>query len=128
MYRYETVYILTPALSKEQAREATVRFRKILKDLGANIVHEESWGPGGAKKSTGYYQLIEFSAANGNVVSDLELSFKRDERVLRFLTVRLDKRASEGVKSPAKKSASGKKAITKKDTAKKSVGAKKVKK
>src|SRR4030095_442801 len=102
MNNYETVFILTPVLSEEQAKEATAKFRKILKDLGANIIHEESWGlkasakllktveelgasitheeSWGSKKSTGYYQLFEFTAGHGNTVAELELAFKRDER------------------------------------------------
>jgi small subunit ribosomal protein S6 len=95
MYQYETVFILTPVLSEDQAKEAVGKFRKILKDLNANIIHEESWGLRKLayqiqKKSTGHYHLFEFTA-NGNAVADLELAFKRDERVLRFMTVRLDK-------------------------------------
>jgi small subunit ribosomal protein S6 len=99
MYHYETVFILTPVLSEDQAKEAVGKFRKILKDLGANIIHEESWGLRKLayqiqKKSTGHYQLFEYTAPNGSVVADLEVAFKRDERVLRFLTVRLDKHGS----------------------------------
>jgi small subunit ribosomal protein S6 len=116
MYPYETVFILTPALSSDQARTVTAKFRKILKDLGANIIHEESWGPRGSKKSTGYYQLFEF-LANGTVVSELDLAFKRDERVLRFMTVRLDKPSVAGTKGSAKKSTTAKKAATTKSTA-----------
>jgi small subunit ribosomal protein S6 len=97
MYHYESVFILTPVLSEEQAKEAVGKFRKILKDLGANIIHEENWGLRKLayqiqKKSTGYYTLFEFSC-NGKVVSELEIAFKRDERVLRFMTVALDKHA-----------------------------------
>ena len=96
MFQYETVFILTPVLSEDQAKEAVGKFRKILKDLGANVIHEESWGLRKLayqiqKKSTGHYHLFEFTAPNGNVVGDLEVAFKRDERVLRFMTVRLDK-------------------------------------
>lgn len=94
---YETVFILTPVLSEDQAKEAVSKFRKILKDLGANITHEESWGLKKLqyaiqKKSTGFYFLMEYIAP-GNAVADLELALKRDERVLRFLTVKLDKHA-----------------------------------
>jgi len=95
---YETVFILTPVLSEEQAKEAVSKFRKILKDLGANVTHEESWGLKKLqyaiqKKSTGFYFLFEFQVNDRNAVSELELAFKRDERVLRFMTVRLDKHA-----------------------------------
>jgi small subunit ribosomal protein S6 len=95
MYQYETVFILTPVLSEEQAKEAVGKFRKILKDLNANIVHEESWGLRKLayqiqKKSTGYYHLFEF-IGTGDTVANLELAFKRDERVMRFMTIALDK-------------------------------------
>jgi small subunit ribosomal protein S6 len=97
MYHYETVFILTPVLSEDQAKEAVDKFRKILKDIGASIIHEENWGLRKLayqiqKKSTGYYHLFEFTA-NGQAVGELELAFKRDERVLRFMTVALDKHA-----------------------------------
>lgn len=99
MNRYETVFILTPVLTEEQAKQATAKFRKILKDLGANILHEENWGLKtprlqahiDAEKKTGYYHLFEYTAPTSSAVAELELSFKRDERVLRFMTVRLDK-------------------------------------
>lgn len=97
MQSYETVFILTPVLSDDQAKEAVGKFKKILNDLGAKIVHEESWGLRKLayqiqKKSTGYYQLFEYQAS-GSAVADLEVAFKRDERILRFLTVSLDKHA-----------------------------------
>lgn len=96
--QYETVFILTPVLSDEQAKEAVSKFRKILKDLGATILHEENWGLKKLaypiqKKSTGFYTLFEFKADNNKTVAELEIAFKRDERVLRFLTVALDKHA-----------------------------------
>jgi len=96
MYHYETVFILTPVLSEDQAKEAVGKFRKLVKEFGGSLVHEESWGLRKLayqiqKKSTGHYTLFEFTAKNGNIISDLEVAFKRDERVLRFLTVALDK-------------------------------------
>ncbi len=95
MNQYETVFILTPVLSEDQAKEAAKKFKKLLTDTGAKIVHEESWGLKKLaypiqKKSTGFYYLVEFTA-EGNTVAELEIAYKRDERVLRFLTLRLDK-------------------------------------
>src|ERR1044071_1817334 len=96
MYHYETVFILTPVLSEDQAKEAVGKFRKLVKDFGGTLIHEESWGLRKLayqiqKKSTGHYHLFEYTAKSGSVVADLEVAFKRDERVLRFLTVALDK-------------------------------------
>ena len=46
------------------------------------------------KKSTGFYVLFEFEA-EPTIVKRLETAFRRDERVIRFLTFRLDKYAAE---------------------------------
>ena len=95
--QYETVFIMTPVLSDEQMKEAVAKFQKLLKDKGAEIVHEDHWGLRKLayaiqKKTSGFYHLIEFKA-EGPLINDLEIAFKRDERILRFLTVALDKHA-----------------------------------
>ncbi|RLD89813.1 MAG: 30S ribosomal protein S6 [Bacteroidetes bacterium] len=97
MNQYETVFILTPVLSDEQMKEAVKKYEDYLKKNGAEIVHRENWGMRKLaypiqKKSTGFYQLFEYKN-DGSIIADLELQFKRDERILRFLTVKLDKHA-----------------------------------
>ncbi|SFC48049.1 small subunit ribosomal protein S6 [Parapedobacter composti] len=97
MQQYETVIILTPLLSEEVSKEAIAKFRNILTEGGAEIVHEDNWGLKKLaypieKKTTGFYHLIEFKAP-GELISKLEIEYKRDERVMRFLTVKLDKHA-----------------------------------
>ena len=97
MNQYETVFILTPVLSDEQMKEAVKKYEDQLTKIGAEIVHEENWGMRKLaypiqKKSTGFYQLIEYKA-EGTVIADVETELKRDERILRFLTVKLDKHA-----------------------------------
>ena len=93
--RYETVFIMTPVLSEEQTKETVKKFKDLLVKEGSEIKHEENWGMRKLaypiqKKTTGFYHLIEFES-DGQVISDLELQFKRDERIIRFLTVSLDK-------------------------------------
>ena len=95
MNNYETVFILTPVLSDAQMKEAVEKFKSLLVAEGAEIVHEENWGLKKleyqiTKKSTGFYQMLEFKA-NPEVIAKLELNFRRDERVMRFLTFRQDK-------------------------------------
>lgn len=95
MNRYETVFILTPVLSEEQAKEAVSRYTSSLKEAGAKLVHQEHWGLRKLaypiqKKSTGFYHLLEFEAP-GTFINELETAFRRDERVLRFLTVKMNK-------------------------------------
>lgn len=99
MNNYETVFILTPVLSDAQMKEAVDKFTGLLKQEGAVIVNEENWGLRKLaypiqKKSTGFYQLVEFHA-NPDVIAKLETNFRRDERVIRFLTFRQDKFAAE---------------------------------
>ena len=93
--QYETVFIMTPVLSDEQMKETVEKYQKFLKDNGAEIVYENNWGLRKLaypiqKKSTGFYHLIEFKA-EPTLIRDWEVTFKRDERILRFLTVALDK-------------------------------------
>ena len=96
--RYETVFIVTPVLSEEQMKETVEKYTNFLKDHGAEIIYTNNWGMRRKlaypirKKNTGFYYLIEFSA-EGSVIADLEVAYKRDERLLRFLTVSLDKYA-----------------------------------
>ena len=99
MNQYETVFIMTPVLSDVQMKEAVEKFKGILAAEGAEIINEENWGMKKLaypieKKSTGFYQLLEFKA-DPTVVEKLELNFRRDERVIRYITVRLDKYAAE---------------------------------
>ena len=99
MNQYETVFILTPVLSDEQTKETVAKFKKVLTDKGAEIVNEEAWGLKKMayaiqKKSTGFYYLLEFSA-EPEVIKILETAFRRDEKVIRFQTVKLDKYAAE---------------------------------
>jgi small subunit ribosomal protein S6 len=99
MNHYETVFILTPVLSEVQVKEAVGKFRNIITDGGGQLVHEEDWGLKKLaypiqKKTTAFYTLVEFEA-EGNLVDKLETEFRRDERIIRFLTFRLDKDAAE---------------------------------
>ena len=99
MNNYETVFILTPVLSDAQVEEAVRKFEDFLKERNCEIVAKENWGlrklayPIQLNKN-GFYTLIEFKG-EGTIVADLETAFKRDERVIRYLTTKLDKHAVE---------------------------------
>ena len=95
--QYETVFILTPVLSEDDTKKAISLYVDLLKAQGAAIVHEEHWGLKNLrypikKKTTGIYHLVEYKA-EGKAIDALEVAFRRDESVLRYLTVRLDKYA-----------------------------------
>ena len=98
MNQYETVFILTPVLSDVQMKEAADKFVNYLKDKGAEIISTENWGLKTLaypiqKKTSGFYQMVEFKAEPA-VIAKLELQMRRDERVLRYLTVKNEKYAA----------------------------------
>jgi small subunit ribosomal protein S6 len=99
MNNYETVFIVTPVLSDAQVQETADKFRGVITENGGQIVNEEAWGLRKLaypiqKKTTGFYFLVEFTG-EGGIINTLETQFRRDERIIRFLTFRQDKFAVE---------------------------------
>ena len=97
--QYETVFIATPVLSDIQMKEAVKKYRDFITSNEGEIVHEEDWGLKKLaypiqKKSTGFYYLIEFKA-DPTLIAKLEVQYRRDERIIRFLTFNMDKHAVE---------------------------------
>ena len=93
--QYETVFIMNPVLSDEQVKECAQKFVAYIKDNGGSIVFENNWGMRKLaypiqKKVNGFYYLVEFKAGS-DLISRMEVEFKRDERIMRFLTILLDK-------------------------------------
>lgn len=100
MNTYETVFIASPLLAESALAELLGKFQGLLAENGASVEHTEQWGLRKLaypiqKKSTGYYFLLQFAAENGAIIETLETAYRRDERVVRFLTFRLDKHATE---------------------------------
>jgi len=96
---YETVFIATPVLSDSQVKEAVKKYRELITANNGVIVHEEDWGMRKLaypiqKKSTGFYHLIEFQS-EPSFIDTLEVQYRRDERIIRYLTFSMDKHAVE---------------------------------
>jgi len=131
MNHYETVFIITPVLSESQIKEVTSRYKELLQENGCKIINDEKWGLRKlaypvAKKTTGFYHLFEYQAVP-SFIEKFEINLKRDERILRFLTVKLDKHAiewntkrlqkrskSEDIEKPTNKKSKSAKSKTKK--------------
>jgi small subunit ribosomal protein S6 len=95
--QYETLFILTPVLSEDDAKKKINDYVELLKTSGAEIIHQEPWGLKNLryqidKKTTGIYHVVEY-IGTGKTVDVLEVAFRRDENVLRYLTIKLDKYA-----------------------------------
>ena len=100
MKSYETVFILNPVLSEDQAKDTVEKFVKVLTKAKADVINVEKWGLKKMaypiqNKSTGFYNLVEFTTTGSDVINTLETEFRRDESVMRFLTIALDKHAVE---------------------------------
>jgi small subunit ribosomal protein S6 len=90
---------MNPVLSEDQIKETVKKFVGHIKSNKGTIIHEENWGLKKLKytiqkKKSGFYYLLEFQT-DGKIINDLEVEFKREERVIRWQTVRLDKFALE---------------------------------
>ncbi|WP_413511993.1 30S ribosomal protein S6 [Myroides odoratus] len=97
MNQYETVFILNPVLSETQVKETVQKFEEFLTSRGAEMVAKEDWGLKKLayeiqNKKSGFYHLFEYKVT-GDILINLETEFRRDERIMRFLTVALDKHA-----------------------------------
>ncbi|PHS52993.1 MAG: 30S ribosomal protein S6 [Lutibacter sp.] len=97
MNHYETVFILNPVLSESQVKEAVQKFHDYLVSKGAEMISKEDWGLKKLayaiqNKKSGFYHLIEYKVS-GEIITPFELEFRRDDSVMRYLTVRLDKHA-----------------------------------
>lgn len=97
MNHYETVFILNPVLSETQVKETVQKFEDFLASKGAKMISKEDWGLKKLayeiqNKKSGFYHLFEYTVP-GEAIISLETEFRRDERIMRFLTVALDKHA-----------------------------------
>lgn len=97
MNHYEAVFILNPVLSEEQIKEAVKKYEDFITSNGGEIIAKENWGlknfayPIQNKKS-GFYHLFDFKI-DGKSITPFETEFRRDERIMRYLNVKLDKHA-----------------------------------
>jgi small subunit ribosomal protein S6 len=97
MNHYETVFILNPVLSDTQIKETVQKFEDYLVSRGAEMISKEDWGLKKLaypiqKKKSGFYHLLDYKVT-GESITSFELEFRRDDSVMRYLTVRLDKHA-----------------------------------
>ena len=97
MNHYETVFILNPVLSPDQIKETVQKYSEIITSSGGELVDSEDWGLKKfaytiQNKKSGFYHLFDFNVSS-EVLKTLELEFRRDERVMRYLTVKLNKHA-----------------------------------
>ncbi len=96
MRNYEVTFIVDPVLSSDEIKATAQTYVDMLNSNGNKLIHADEMGLRQLaypikKRSSGIYYCLEFTSENGLVIAGLELALKRDERIMRFLSVSLDK-------------------------------------
>jgi small subunit ribosomal protein S6 len=100
MRQYETTFIINPALSGDEIKQTAQMYVDFLKEEGAEIIHFEEMGVLQLaypikKRSSGAYFWLEYNCPSGEVINKMELAFRRDDNVLRYLTIKADKHRAQ---------------------------------
>jgi len=96
MNQYEVNFIIDPVLSGDEIKTTAKTYETLLADEGCEIVNVNEMGLRQMaypinKRTSGIYHCVEFKTTSGSIIPKLELALRRDERIMRFLSVRLDK-------------------------------------
>lgn len=96
-HSYETTIILNASLDDAQIDTAIGRVQDTITKNGGAITSLNKWGRKRlaysiSKKTNGFYVNMDFTAPS-TVIGLLERSYQLDEMVLRYLTIKLDKKA-----------------------------------
>mgnify|MGYP000090938209 CR=1 FL=1 len=100
MRQYETTFIINPALSGDEIKQTAQMYVDFLKGEGAEIIHLEEMGVLQLaypikKRSSGAYFWLEYNSPSGEIIDKMELAFRRDDNVLRYLTIKVDKHRAQ---------------------------------
>lgn len=101
MNTYESIFILRPALNDEDVQKIINKLEGIVKQ-GGELIATENWGKKRLayevmKEKKGIYVLLRFRG-KGERISELERNYRLDDNVIKFLTVKLDKKGVELLK------------------------------
>ena len=91
---YETMFLLDPDLNEEDREDAVQKFSDIITEDKGQIVNIDKWplrklAYKVRKKTHGYYVVMNFGAL-GHTIQELTRNFRLDERVMKFITTKLD--------------------------------------
>ena len=109
MRKYETFFIVDPDIPDEVNTVVDEKIKSVVSSNGGTVIVYTSWGKKKLaypvkKRTRGHYILMEF-AGGPELVAELERNMRLDERVLKFITVKLDDRY-DPEKEEARKAAS----------------------
>jgi small subunit ribosomal protein S6 len=95
MRRYETIFIADNDLSEEDRSPIFEKLKDLIQQHGGLLVMVDEWGGKKLayeikKKARGYYVRLDY-CGSGILVNEIERFFRIDDRILKFMTVLLDK-------------------------------------
>lgn len=98
MRNYEVTFIVDPLLPSDEIKGAAKNYRDHIESEGSSIVAVDEMGLKQLaypiqKRNSGVYFSVEFASETGSLIPKLELALSRDSRILRFLTIAMDKHA-----------------------------------
>jgi small subunit ribosomal protein S6 len=96
MRHYEVTFIVDPVLSNDEVNATVKKYTDMLTQAGYTIIHNDSMGLKELayeikKRHSGHYFSVEYAGNDGSIINKMELLLRRDDKILRFLTVALDK-------------------------------------
>jgi len=100
MRHYETTFIINPTLSGDEIKQTAQMYQDFLTSNGGELVQVEEMGVRQLtypinKRTSGAYFFVEYKVATPEVIEKLELAFRRDTNVLRYLTIAVDKHRAQ---------------------------------
>jgi small subunit ribosomal protein S6 len=97
MRRYETIVIIDPDVSGENRETIFDKIKELISQKEGSLISFDDWGAKKLaynikKKKRGYYIRVDYCGA-GPLVNEMERIFRIDDRILKYMTILLDKDA-----------------------------------
>jgi small subunit ribosomal protein S6 len=106
MRHYETLFIVTPDSSEEDLKAIASKIRGVVTGMNGIVASYDEQGRkklayNVKKQNKGYYVLMDY-VGSADIVSELERNMRLDDRVLKYLTVKLADQVDPESIEPAK--------------------------
>jgi small subunit ribosomal protein S6 len=93
MRRYETIFIVRPNISEDEIEAITAKTTSTIEGDGGTIFRNDKWGLKKLaylikKEYQGYYVYLDYAGVPASV-AEIERIFRIDDRILKYLTVKL---------------------------------------
>lgn len=93
MRHYETLFIVTPDSSEEDLKAVATKIKGVVTGMDGIVTSYDEQGKkklaySVKKQNKGYYVLMDY-VGSADVVSEIERNMRLDDRVLKYLTVKL---------------------------------------